>query len=149
MSPLRKTRWHVHRLFLSYFFLPYVTLQLHQNKRLPWCLRGKESTCNAGITGKRHRLDAWVGKIPWRREWHPTPVLLSGKSHGQTNLVGCVCGYKESDTTLGLNKQTKIKLTFSRNFPASSAAQLSPTRKGPTLTRHMSYLRPCIGHNRW
>src|SRR5574340_1815529 len=25
----------------------------------------------------------------WRRKWHPTPVLLPGKSHGQRSLVGC------------------------------------------------------------
>ena len=24
-----------------------------------------------------------------RRQWHPTPVLLPGKSHGQSSLVGC------------------------------------------------------------
>ena len=24
-----------------------------------------------------------------RRQWHPTPVLLPGKSHGQRSLVGC------------------------------------------------------------
>ena len=36
----------------------------------------------------------------WRRQWHPTPVLLPGKSHGQRSLVGCSpCGRKESDTT--------------------------------------------------
>ena len=36
----------------------------------------------------------------WRRQWHPTPVLLSGKSHGRRNLVGCSpWGCKESDTT--------------------------------------------------
>ena len=27
--------------------------------------------------------------IPWRRQWHPTPVLLPGKSHGWRSLVGC------------------------------------------------------------
>ena len=27
--------------------------------------------------------------IGWRRQWHPTPVLLPGKSHGQGSLVGC------------------------------------------------------------
>jgi len=32
---------------------------------------------------KRHRFNPWVGKIPWRRMWQPTPVFLSGKSHGQ------------------------------------------------------------------
>ena len=36
----------------------------------------------------------------WRRQWHPTPVLLPGKSHGQRNLVGCSqWGRWESDTT--------------------------------------------------
>ena len=25
----------------------------------------------------------------WRRQWHPTPVLLPGKSHGQRSLMGC------------------------------------------------------------
>ena len=36
----------------------------------------------------------------WRRQWHPTPVLLPGKSHGQRSLVGhSPWGRKESDTT--------------------------------------------------
>ena len=35
-----------------------------------------------------------------RRQWHPTPVLLPGKSHGQRSLVGCSPrGHEESDTT--------------------------------------------------
>ena len=35
-----------------------------------------------------------------RRQWHPTPVLLPGKSHGQRSLVGCSSwGREESDTT--------------------------------------------------
>ena len=35
-----------------------------------------------------------------RRQWQPTPVLLSGKSHGQRSLVGCSpWGRWESDTT--------------------------------------------------
>ena len=25
----------------------------------------------------------------WRRQWHPTPVLLPGESHGRRSLVGC------------------------------------------------------------
>ena len=28
-------------------------------------------------------------KITGRRQWHPTPVLLPGKSHGWRSLVGC------------------------------------------------------------
>ena len=35
-----------------------------------------------------------------RRQWHPTPVLLPGKSHGWRILVGCSPrGLEESDTT--------------------------------------------------
>ena len=35
-----------------------------------------------------------------KRRWHPTPVLLPGKSHGQRSLVGCSpWGHDESDTT--------------------------------------------------
>ena len=35
-----------------------------------------------------------------RKQWHPTPVLLSGKSHGPRSLVGCSSwGCEESDTT--------------------------------------------------
>ena len=40
----------------------------------------------------------------WRRQWHPTPVLLPGKSHGRRSLVGCrLWGRKESDTTKRLH----------------------------------------------
>ena len=40
----------------------------------------------------------------WRRQWHPTPVLLPGKSHGRRSLVGCSpWGRQESDTTEGLH----------------------------------------------
>ena len=32
--------------------------------------------------------ETWVGKIPWRRRWQPTPVFLPGESHRQRSLVG-------------------------------------------------------------
>ena len=33
-----------------------------------------------------------------RRQWHPSPVLLPGKSHGWRSLVGCsLWGHRESD----------------------------------------------------
>ena len=35
---------------------------------------------------RRHRFDFWVGKIPWRREWQPTPVFLPGEYHGQRSV---------------------------------------------------------------
>ena len=36
---------------------------------------------------RRCRLDPWIGKVPWRRDWQPTPVFLPGKSHGQRRLA--------------------------------------------------------------
>ena len=48
----------------------------------------------------RPGFDPWVGKIPWRRQWHPTPVLLPGQSHGWRSLVGwSPWGRWGSDTT--------------------------------------------------
>ena len=51
---------------------------------LPRWLSGQESTCQC----RRHRFNPWVGKVPWRRKWQPTPVFLPGKFHGQRSLVG-------------------------------------------------------------
>ena len=34
------------------------------------------------------QFDPWVGKIPWRRAWQPTPVFLPRKFLGQRSLVG-------------------------------------------------------------
>ena len=36
--------------------------------------------------------------VAWRRQWHPTPVFLPGKSHGRRSLVGCT-PWEQSDTT--------------------------------------------------
>ena len=45
-------------------------------------------------------FNLWVGKIPWRRKWQSTPVLMPGKFHGWRSLVSySPWGHKESDTT--------------------------------------------------
>ena len=43
----------------------------------------------------------WEGaQVEWRRRWHPTSVLLPGKSHARSSLVGCSpWGHEESDMT--------------------------------------------------
>ena len=38
----------------------------------------KNVPANAG--DMRHGFDPWVGKIPWRRAWQPTPLYLHGES---------------------------------------------------------------------
>ena len=61
----------------------------------------KNPPSNAGDTGDaRDTFDPWVLKIPWRRKWQPTPVLLPGKFRGQRSLVGySTWGRKEMDMT--------------------------------------------------
>ena len=44
----------------------------------------KKSAYNAGRPG----FDPWIGKIPRRKGWQPTPVFLPGESHGQRSLAG-------------------------------------------------------------
>ena len=52
------------------------------------------------LPSRRHGFDPWVGKIPWRRKWQPTPVFLPGESHERRSLVGYgPRGRKELDTT--------------------------------------------------
>ena len=47
-----------------------------------------------------YRFNVFPMKLPQRRRWHPTPVLLPGKSHGRRSLVGCSpWGRYKSDTT--------------------------------------------------
>ena len=54
---------------------------------------------------RRLGFDLSVSRIPWGRKWHPTPVFLPGKSHGQRSLAGCSpWGCKELDMTKQLRK---------------------------------------------
>ena len=80
--------------------------------------RGRESTCQCWRLN-RHGFDPWVRKIPWRRQWQPTPVFLPGKSHRQRSLEGySPWGHKESDMAewLGTNTYNKCihKYTYTQ-----------------------------------
>ena len=58
------------------------------------------STCNAGNAGDTISFSPLFWKIPWRREWQPTPVFLPEKSPRQRSLVSCSpWGRKELDMT--------------------------------------------------
>ena len=46
------------------------------------------------------RFNPWVGKIPWRRPWQPTPVFLPGESHEQRSLAGLIHSVAKSRTRL-------------------------------------------------
>ena len=78
-------------------------VQLQYPLGFPGGSSGKESACQSK-SGRRRRFDPWVGKIPWRKKWQPTPVFLPGQSHGWS------C--KELDTTERLNRQTLAYYTI-------------------------------------
>ena len=60
-----------------------------------------------------------------RRQWHPTPVLLPGKSHGQRSLVGCSpWGLGESDMTERLHFDFSLSCIGEEN---GSPLQWQPT----------------------
>ena len=78
---------------------------------------------------RRPRSDSWARKIPWGREWQPTPVFLPGEFHGQRSLAGySLWGHKESDTA----KQ----LTHTWMSPAGD---ITPP---PMANRHISETSP-------
>ena len=68
------------------------------HSRLSWSTR-LGSLCYIALSYQLSVLHMVV-YICWRRQWHPTPVFLPGKSHGQRSLVGySLWGREESDTT--------------------------------------------------
>ena len=66
----------------------------------------KNSPANAGDI-MRCGCDPWVGKIPWRRAWQPTPVFLSGKSMDRGAWQVTVHGVAKSRTQLKLLSKAK------------------------------------------
>ena len=68
----------------------------------------------------------------WRRQWHPTPVLLPGKSHGRRSLVGCSpWGGEESDTTERLHFHFSLSCIGEGNGnPLQSSCLENPRDRG-------------------
>ena len=83
----------------------------------------------------------------WRRQWHPTPVLLPGKSHGQRGLVGCSpWGREESDTTERLHFHFSLSCIGKGNGSPLQCSCLENPRTGepgrlPSVGSHR------VGHN--
>ena len=67
----------------------------------------------------------------WRRQWHPTPVLLPGKSHGWRSLVGCSpWGRWESDTTERLHFHVSLSCIGEGNGNPLQCSCLENPRDG-------------------
>ena len=63
-----------------------------------------------------------------RRQWHPTPVLLPGKSHGRRNLVAAVHGVAKSQTRL--NNFTFTFMHWRRKWQPLQCSCLENPRDG-------------------
>ena len=85
------------------------------------------------------RWEVWsiLSRIPlhvwtqWRRQWHPTPVLLPGKSHGRRGLVGCSpWGREELDTTERIHFHFSLSCTGEGNGNPLQCSCLENPRDG-------------------
>ena len=76
-------------------------------------------------------FDPRLRKIPWRRKWQPTPVLLPGESHGWRSLVGySPWGCKEWDTTEQLHFHFSLSCTGEGNGNPLQCSCLENPRDG-------------------
>ena len=105
----------------------------------------------------RPGLDPWVGKIPWRRTWEPTPVFLPGEPHGRRSLVGySPWGRKELDTSewlvhthMQLFCSMFLHLDFLGIFSCLDWSCLLPGRiTPPTPARPLSFWAHHVGSAR-
>ena len=96
-------RWDLPSLFLSW----WISLSVTWETEGPWW--GGNRLFGASLVAqmvkshvqcRRPDFDTWIGKIPWRRAWHPTPVFLPREFHGQRSL----CGVAQSWTYWATNR---------------------------------------------
>ena len=101
----------------------------------------------------RHRFDPCVRKIPWRRKWQPTPVLLPGKFHRWRAWRAMVHGVAKSRTQLSdftftfsldkyyfidTNKVCTHWILKSHNYTYPGNGD------GTVLSRHLASIRPDV-----
>ena len=118
----------------------------------PWQLSCKEPTFNAPdcLQWKRLGFDPWVGKIPWRRKWQPTPIFLPRKSHWQSRLVGDSLWSCKSQTwtTWWLNHHNHRHHSY-LGFPGSTVVQNLPANSGDTEMQVRSWVRKIPWSRKW
>ena len=97
--------------------------------------------------GKNTTKEICAKVCVWRRQWHPTPVLLPGKSHGWRSLVGCSPrGRYQSDTTEWLHFLFSFSCIGEGNGnPLQCSCLESPSDGGVWWLPFMGLHR--VGHN--
>ena len=110
-----KHRAFTTKFFFSFFLLEsfYCFFHVIQNMELCVDFPGGSDGKSICLQWGRPGLHPWVRKVPWRRKWHPTPVLLPGKSHGRRSLVAySPWGCKELDMTERLHFHFQDSVLF-------------------------------------
>ena len=75
----------------------------------PWALPKDGKGWVSCLQCRRPGFNSWVRKIPWRREWLPTPIFLPGEFHAQRSLAGySPWGCKELDRTERLSVSVNL-----------------------------------------
>ena len=121
-------KWFIYVCIYNIYLL-YIYISLSRSKYiyLPGGASGKEPAFQCG-RHKRHGFNPWVKKIPWRKEWQPTPVFLPGESIDRGTWQAAVHGFTQSQTwlkQLSINiyiyiytpPHTHIYILFSDSFP--------------------------------
>ena len=100
---------------------------------LPWWLRWQSVCLQCGEPG----FIPWVGKILWKRQWHPTAVIFPGKSHGRRSLVGYTpWDRRESDMIEWLNFKLSIRVSQVAQTVKKSASNEGDPGLIPRLGRY-------------
>ena len=71
---------------------------------LPWWLRW-ERIC---LQCRRPGFNPWFRKIPWRREWLPTPVFLPGEFHEQSRSYCSYAGSRGTQEVVERNLPVRV-----------------------------------------
>ena len=91
------------------------------------------------------QFDPWVGKIPWKRKWQPTPVFLPGESQGQRSLAGYSPWGHRVWCDWVTNTFTSSILLTSELFAGRSSGQVGSGNHGALLWNGFSMLARFLG----
>ena len=129
---LKSLKWEIGSIEKYDCEISQATLYLLRHyKGFPVGSDGKESTCNAGDL-----VNPWVGKIPWRRTWQPTPVFFPEESPWTEEHGGLQSTGLQRD---GLDWATKQ--TFQRTFGGAYLEEQCPKcRQKGRLNTHWEVL---------
>ena len=116
---------------IALFFLSIPT----GTQGLPWWI------C---LEGKRHWFGPWVGKIPWRRKWQPSPAHLPGGARRRRSLVGESVGSQEPDRTCSCVCSRGVSLPLRASSQAHVGCHSAPLSRAVFDFAVLSWQKFCF-----